>query len=142
MEVPRAPSISGAGRSDVNRTLSVTVGGAKAAALSLLGKEAIPALLSELDTIFEGKATSTIRKDINDNSIAIIQDWSLEPFIGGGVSYVKPEGTNQDRIDLAAPIESKLFFAGEATDITGEYGTISGALLSAERAAQEVVDSI
>lgn len=133
---------SGTGRSDVNRTLSVTVGGAKAAALSLLGKDAIPALLAELDTIFEGKATSTIRKDINDNSIAVIQDWSLEPFIGGGVSYVKPGGTNQDRIDLASPIESKLFFAGEATDVSGEYGTISGALLSAERAAQEVIDSI
>ena len=111
---------SGAGRSDVNRTMNVTVGGAKAAELSLLGKAAIPALLAELDTIFDGKATSTIRKDLNDNSIAVIQDWSLEPFIGGGVSYVKPGGTNQDRINLAASIDDKLFFAGEATDINGE----------------------
>jgi monoamine oxidase len=72
----------------------------------------------------------------------IIQDWSLEPFIMGGVSYVKPGGTNQDRIDLSEPVENKLFFAGEATDVNGESGTINGALLSGERAAQEVIDSI
>jgi monoamine oxidase len=81
---------SGAGRSDVNRTMSVTVGGAKAAALSQLGKGAIPVLLAELDTIFDGKATSNIREDINGDSIAIIQDWSLDPHIKGGASYVKP----------------------------------------------------
>jgi len=133
---------SGAGRSNVNRTMSVTVGGAKAAELSVLGKGAIPVLLAELDTIFDGKATLYIRKDFDDNDIAIIQDWSLEPFIKGGVSYIKPGGTNQDRIDLSAPVDNKLFFAGEATDVNGESGTINGALLSGERAAQEVIDSI
>lgn len=133
---------SGAGRSDVNRTMSLTIGGSKAADLSLLGKNAIPVLLAELDTIFDGKATLYIRKDFNNNDIVIIQDWSLEPFIMGGVSYVKPGGTNQDRIDLSAPVENKLFFAGEATDVNGESGTINGALLSGERAAQEVIDSI
>lgn len=132
----------GAGRSEVNRTMSVTIGGAKAASLSLLGKGAIPVLLAELDTIFGGKATMNIRKDTNDNAIAIIQDWSLEPFVKGGVAYVKPGGTNQDRINLATPVNNRLFFAGEATDVNGEFGTISGALLSGERAAQEVVDSI
>jgi len=133
---------SGVGRSDVNRTMSVTIGGSKAAEFSLLGKSAIPVLLAELDTIYDGKATLYIRKDFEDNDIAIIQDWSLEPFIMGGVSYVKPGGTNQDRIDLSAPIDNKLFFAGEATDVNGEAGTVNGALLSGERAAQEVIDSI
>jgi len=133
---------SGAGRSDVNRTMAVTIAGPEAATLSALGKDAIPVLLAELDTIFDGKATLNIRKDLNDNIIAIIQDWSLEPFIKGGMSYAKPGGTNQDRIDLAEPVNSKLFFAGEATDVNGEFGTLNGALLSAERAAQEVIDSI
>jgi monoamine oxidase len=133
---------SGVGRSDVNRTMAVTVGGPEAAALSALGKDAIPVLLAELDTIFDGKATQNIRKDLNDNIITIIQDWSLEPFIKGGMSYAKSGGTNQDRIDLAEPVNSKLFFAGEATDVNGEFGTLNGALLSAERAAQEVIDSI
>jgi monoamine oxidase len=35
-----------------------------------------------------------------------------------------------------------LFFAGEATNDTGEAGTVNGALLSAERAALEVIQTI
>ena len=37
---------------------------------------------------------------------------------------------------------NKLFFAGEATDIKGDAGTVSGALSSAERVSAEVVKSI
>lgn len=133
---------SGAGRSELYKTLSITVGGAKAAELSALGKGAIPVLLDELDSIFSGKATLNVRKDTNDNTIAIIQDWSLEPFIKGGSAYLKAGGTNQDRVNLATPINDKLFFAGEATDVNGEFGTINGALLSGERAAKEVLATI
>jgi monoamine oxidase len=133
---------SGAGRSELYRTLSITVGGAKAAELSALGKGSIPILLDELDSIFSGKATLNVRKDSNDNTIAIIQDWTLEPFIKGGSAYLKAGGTNQDRVNLATPVNNKLFFAGEATDVNGEYGTINGALLSGERAAKEVLATI
>jgi len=133
---------SGVGRSEVYRTLSVTIGGAKASELSLLGKGSIPVLLEELDSIFAGKATLNIRKDPNNNIIAVIQDWSLEPFIKGGSSYLKAGGTNQDRINLATPVNDRLFFAGEATDVNGEFGTINGALLSGERAANEVIETI
>ena len=132
----------GVGRSDLYRTLSVTIGGPRANELSLLGKGLIPVLLEELDSIFAGKATLNIRKDPNNNIIAIIQDWSLEPFIKGGSSYLKAGGNNQDRINLAAPLNDKLFFAGEATDVNGEFGTINGALLSGERAANEVLETI
>ena len=124
------------------KTLSITVGGAKAAQLSALGKGAISVLLDELDSIFAGKATLNVRKDTNDNTIGIIQDWSLEPFIKGGSAYLKAGGTNQDRVALATPINDKLFFAGEATDVNGEFGTINGALLSGERAAKEVLTTI
>jgi monoamine oxidase len=133
---------SGSGRSELYRTLSITVGGAKAAELSALGKGSIPILLDELDSIFSGKATLNVRKDSNDNTIAIIQDWTLEPFIKGGSAYLKAGGTNQDRVNLATPVNNKLFFAGEATDVNGEYGTINGALLSGERAAKEVLATI
>lgn len=133
---------SGVGRSELFKTMGITIAGPKASALSLLGKDAIPVLLAELDTIFSGKATVHVRTDTNDNNVAVIQDWSLEPFIKGGVAYTKPGGTNQDRINLAKPIDNKLFFAGEATDVNGEFGTLNGALLSGERSAQEVIDSI
>jgi monoamine oxidase len=101
----------------------------------------IPVLLAELDGIYGGDATFHIRKDNDDNDIAVLQDWSLEPYVKGGVSYMKPGGVNQDRVDLALPVNDRLFFAGEATDILGESGTVNGALQSAERVAQEVLNS-
>jgi monoamine oxidase len=132
---------SGAGRSAITKTFAVTIGGAKAAALSPLGKEMIPVLLAELDGIYDGDASFHIRKDNDDNDIAVVQDWSLEPYVMGGSSYMKPGGVNQDRVDLALPVSDRLFFAGEATDTLGESGTVSGALQSGERAAQEVLNS-
>ncbi|HEY5746407.1 MAG TPA: FAD-dependent oxidoreductase [Chryseolinea sp.] len=133
---------SGALRSEFSKTLSITVGGAQAVTLSGMGKDAIPALLAELDTIYAGKASLNVRKDLDDknpNIIAVIQDWSKEPYIRGGAAYLKPSGTQQDRVALAKSLSDRVFFAGEATDVNGEFGTISGALLSAQRAAAEVI---
>jgi len=45
-------------------------------------------------------------------------------------------------VTLAEPVGDNLYFAGEATDITGEFGTVSGALKSGRRAAEELVASI
>ena len=104
-----------------------------------LGKDAINEALTEMDSIFAGKASLNIRKDLNDNVISVIQDWTKEKYIGGGVSYIKTSGSNQDRINLGLPVNNKVFFAGEATDGKGEFGTINGALLSAERAANEIL---
>ena len=106
-----------------------------------MGKDAIPALLAELDTIYAGKASLNVRKDLDTvpNIIAVIQDWSKEPYIRGGAAYLKPNGTQQDRVALAKSLNDRVFFAGEATDVNGEFGTISGALLSAQRVAAEVI---
>ena len=41
----------------------------------------------------------------------------------------------------AAPVEGTLFFAGEATDTEGEAATVTGALQSGERAANEIIES-
>lgn len=132
------------GRSTVARTLSVTLSGKRAEDLSPLGVDIVPALLEELDQMYEGQASSNIRRDTtNDaNFIAVIQDWGKEPFIRGSNSYLRPGGTNQDRVNLSLPVGDLLFFAGEATDIAGEAGTINGALQSAERVAQEIIDTI
>ena len=133
---------AGVGRSEASKTLSITITGPKASAMSLLGKDMIPLLLDEMDSIFGGKASLHVRKDLNDNIIAVIQDWSKEKYIRGGVAYLKPGGSNQDRINLGTHTNNKIFFAGEATDGIGEFGTINGALLSAERAAREIIASI
>lgn len=133
---------TGIGRSTNARTLSVTVNGPKAEALSALGKDMVPVLLGELDLLYDGKATRNTRVDGQGNTISVIQDWTKEPYIQGGVSYLLASGVNGDRINLAAPISNRIFFAGEATDTAGDAGTVNGALLSGERAAQEIITSI
>jgi monoamine oxidase len=150
---------SGAGRSDLNRTVSVTINGPKALEFSgMLGElqldgtydpvkvqAVLDEVLAEMDVVFDGKASLNVRKRFPENGgtiISVIKDWTKVPYILGGQSYPMVDGTNEDRVELAAPIDSKIFFAGEATDVTGEFGTISGALKSGERAAAEVVAAI
>jgi monoamine oxidase len=119
------------------------VNGAQAEKFSAAGKDqVIQAILQELDTAFDGKATVNVRRDEVGNVINEYFDWTKEPYIQGGISYVSPNGSIEDRTVLAQPMNESIFFAGEATDSSGESGTINGALLSAERAAQEVVVSI
>jgi monoamine oxidase len=134
---------AGAGRSQFTKTLSLTICGSKAEALAPLGEDMVPVILSELDTVFGGTAAANIRRDIDSGHIlSVIHNWANEPYIRGGSSFVKPGGTNEDRITLGQAIDQKIFFGGEATDGTGDAGTINGALLSAERVAAEVVQSI
>jgi monoamine oxidase len=133
----------GAGRSTVARTIQVTLSGIKAEQLSGLGPDLIPVLLEELDQMYNGEASANVRRDpVQDNYIATIQDWGNAPFIKGGRSFLKPGGTQQHREVLAAPLDQKVFFAGEASDFTGDAGTVNGALLSGERAAREVIYSL
>ncbi len=154
---PEIPSyfFQGVGHSNLNRTVSVTVTGAKAQEFTtLLG--ALPyapanvelvakQVLEEMDLAFEGKPSLNVRKRFPEDGgtiIAAIKDWTAEPYILGGQSYPMINGTNDDRVQLAAPVDDKIFFAGEATDFTGEFGTVSGALKSGERAAKELVEVI
>lgn len=135
---------AGVGRSRFFQTTTITVFGPKAAALSALGKGAMVAeLLAELDLIYNGQATQFVRRDLVSNEILyVVQDWSKEEYIKGGISYLLPTGTLTDRETLGKPVGTRLYFAGEATDAAGDAGTVNGALASAEKAAQQVVDAI
>jgi monoamine oxidase len=139
-----APSYfsSSLSRSDANKFLNITINGPAAENLSALGDGMIEAILQELDDALNGQASLNISKDLNGNIISVIRDWTKEEFIKGGMSYNKPGGTNADREAMAESINEKVFFAGEATDIVGDFGTITGALQSAERSANEVLESI
>lgn len=134
---------TGVGRSRFYQTTTITVYGPKAAELSVLGNNMISVLLAELDQFYNGQATQFVRRDLqSDQIIAVIQDWSKEEFIRGGISYLTPAGSLADRETLSKPVGTRLFFAGEATDASGDAGTVNGALASAEKAALQVIDSI
>ena len=69
--------------------------------------------------------------------IAYFHDWQADPFSRGAYSYVKAGAANAPEM-LSRPVKETLFFAGEATDITGNNGTVHGAIASARRAVAEI----
>jgi monoamine oxidase len=74
-------------------------------------------------------------------SASYSHDWEADPFSKGAYSYVKVGGDHAQQ-NLAKPIANTLFFAGEATDITGYNGTVHGAIASGKRAAKEILRAI
>jgi monoamine oxidase len=66
--------------------------------------------------------------------------WAHDRFAHGSYSHALP-GHAGDRAILAAPVDGRLFFAGEATS-PNFFSTAHGARDSGERAAGEVMDSL
>jgi monoamine oxidase len=88
--------------------------------------------LESLDAVFNGRCDLRAQLEA-----AYVHDWQRDAFSHGAYSYVAVGGANA-REDLARPLEDTLFFAGEATDAE-EAATVTGALLSGERAAAEIL---
>jgi monoamine oxidase len=66
--------------------------------------------------------------------------WAHDPFARGSYSHALP-GHAGDRAVLAAPVDGRLFFAGEATS-PNFFSTAHGARDSGERAAKEALTSL
>jgi monoamine oxidase len=66
--------------------------------------------------------------------------WAHDPFARGSYSHALP-GHAGDRSVLAAPVDERLFFAGEATS-PNFFSTAHGARDSGERAAREVLAAL
>jgi monoamine oxidase len=69
---------------------------------------------------------------------AYFHDWQNDPFSRGAYSY-GAVGSDGAQEALARPLETTLFFAGEATDTAGHNGTVHGAIASGRRAAKEIL---
>jgi monoamine oxidase len=69
-----------------------------------------------------------------------VHDWMRDPFTQGAYSYVQVDGEDA-REFLAKPLETTLFFAGEATMNDGSAGTVHGAIRSGLRAAREIIQA-
>lgn len=72
---------------------------------------------------------------------AYYHDWQKDPFSRGAYSYGKV-GSVSSQHAFAAPLANTLFFAGEATDASGNNGTVHGAIASGYRAAEEILKSV
>jgi len=66
-------------------------------------------------------------------------NWERDSYSGGAYSYACVGGIDAAR-ELAMPVESTLFFAGEATEFNGKQGTVAGAIASGQRAAREILE--
>lgn len=64
-------------------------------------------------------------------------DWRADRDIGGAYSYIPVNGLDLPKV-LAAPVEDTLFFAGEATAMDAQMGTVSGAVESGLRVVAEI----
>ena len=65
-------------------------------------------------------------------------DWESDPFSRGAYSYIPVHGLKAIAA-LARPVEDTLFFAGEATDTEGNWGTVHAAIATGLRAAQQIL---
>jgi monoamine oxidase len=66
--------------------------------------------------------------------------WRADPFARGSYSYALP-GHADDRARLAAPVDDRLFFAGEATS-PNFFSTAHGAYETGIAAAKAVLASL
>lgn len=89
-------------------------------------------LLDQLNTIFGTESDPT---PSSDRFLSwMVQDWTHDPYIGGGYSSPTP---GEDRTLLAKPVCDTLFFAGEATET--KYMVMHAAIKSGIRVAHELV---
>ena len=66
-----------------------------------------------------------------------LHPWGLDPFSRGSYSYASP-GKADCRAELAAPVDDRLFFAGEACS-QNDYSTAHGAYLTGIAAAERLI---
>ena len=72
---------------------------------------------------------------------AYFHDWQSDPFSAGAYSYGKVGAVGGIKT-LSKPVLDTLYFAGEATDTTGNNGTVHGAIASGHRAARQILRSL
>jgi monoamine oxidase len=111
--------------------IEVFFGGTLAAELEQAGERAFfDFAVSELTGLL-GSAFSQRVKPIH------IHRWAADPFARGSYSYARP-GMADCRAKLAASVNNRLFFAGEACS-PGDFSTAHGGWITGVAAAEEVL---
>ncbi len=114
--------------------LTAWAAGPAAARLGAYGeRDAVSVAIECVRALFGRRADGVL-----DLQAAFTHDWQADPFACGAYSYVVAGG-GKVRERLARPLRGTLFFAGEATETTGQSGTVTGALASAQRAVAQLI---
>jgi len=109
-------------------------GGPPAARLSAQSPAKVVDLAIEsLESVFGERAA--VREHFLGSAF---HDWLHDPYCLGAYSSLAAGGQGA-REALAKPLRETLYFAGEATDLSGEAATVGGALHSGLRAARELI---
>ena len=91
----------------------------------------VAAVLSELDTIFDGRASESYSGEY------LLKDWGQAQFTLGTWSS---DFENVDREEiLYQPLQQKVYFAGETFDKYGQSSTVHGAIISGYTAVHELL---
>ncbi len=117
--------------SDFNVLMSFGFGNFGLAMESMTDQAIVTEIMTELKAIY-GEA-------IPEPTSYQITRWSSDPYSCGAYSFMAAGAGPEDFLELAKPINSTLFFAGEHT--TDEYwGTVHGAYLTGIEAAEQIYD--
>lgn len=111
--------------------IEVFFGGALAAALETGGDHAFfDFAASELTGVLGTSFAKRVK-------LVHVHRWGSDPFARGSYSYARP-GMAGARKQLAAPVDGRLFFAGEACSAT-HFSTAHGGWITGVIAAEEVI---
>lgn len=128
------PFVGLQGRPDI---LSAFTAGREAGRRSALpDREVVDATLEELQSFLP----FSLR--VGEVETYLIRRWPQNEFVRGGYSFLPPGAGVPDRAALAASVDGRLFFAGEATHATGEPATVHGAIETGYRAAAQVLQAL
>jgi len=106
-------------------------------------------LAGEYQELIVGRATTTLAQILKVKESTVKQeleavhfhDWTADPFARGAYTYI-PVGLLAAQQHFAQPVQDTLFFAGEATALDAQLGTVHSALGSGKHAAREVLRSL
>jgi monoamine oxidase len=117
------------------RTLTGWTGGPRSATLLGLSAEELGRLACDrLAEVFHLEAAYVREQMLG----CFTHHWQADPNALGAYSYIGVGGLDAPE-RLAEPVAETLYFAGEHTDTTAQWGTVHAALLSGLRAARQVL---
>ena len=124
------------GKTQNDNVLLAFIMGEQAEYLSALGSDAAisNALLQELDTMYNGQATTSF-------IASHVQNWTTNPFVKGAYSY-STIGMGDARKVATQQINKKLYFAGEAMNTNGHHQTVHGAIETGYREVIKMLKDI